>query len=735
MSDQQDIDPRKLYIRNLAFEVVKQDIREAFDSYGEIEACDVPMEKPGKCKGFAFVKFKNVEDAKIALEKMNNVPILNRPIHINFAQNIQKDYHNRDHGDHFQRRDFHDRGDDRQGGGYHGRQDMKYDNRGRDNYHGGGHRDYNRQGSDSRPHYHNDRPPHYENRGSRFEERHDGDNQRQGGVGGPGYYTKNEKGEYQKQPYPQGDSGRSQGGYQPHSSRPPLSSSYSNNESRGGFSSRPPENKPMNQQDRIRMIEEASDARNRQVSSKGSNFDNPNSSNINQVPPTSQQQYQQPIPDVSQIQSIPHQDLPTQSVGGAQLNQKVNPEKEQYLQNFINKPLGELKAPPQFVSQLVTQAQQQLQQQTPPKQFLYIFIILFSDSTHLNQPIDNFGQYNGQGQSQNEPPQRSSNYDQYDQPAATSNFQSRKSFEDKGSSNYNSRPRQYENRNRSGSPRRQPRSRSRDRDTRRPPFERDDSNRPYQTKDDRRSDNRGGFDRRDDNHRGGNFEGRRDFQYDRNARGGDHHHHQRRDRSNSPSHHTSSNFNRGRDNFKRSGSRERVDNHHPRGGNDFRRNDRDFQRRDDRGGRDFRDNDRGGYGNRGGYERGGFRGRGGYDRGGFRGGRGGFRGGRGGPRNFEDEAPAHSQFDQDKVRQAAETAMQTYGYGNYDSYQNYGGYEYPQVSYDQTAYVPQPTEYQQVNQVAAPQQVELAKGSSNGQSKTFDISSHFDQLKNQSDSK
>ena len=47
----QEIDPRKLYIRNLAFEVVKDDIRKAFEPFGIIEACDVPMEKPNKCKG------------------------------------------------------------------------------------------------------------------------------------------------------------------------------------------------------------------------------------------------------------------------------------------------------------------------------------------------------------------------------------------------------------------------------------------------------------------------------------------------------------------------------------------------------------------------------------------------------------------------------------------------------------------------------------------------------------
>ena len=39
---------RKLYIRNLAFEVEQLVIRQAFEQYGQIKRCDVPLEKPGK---------------------------------------------------------------------------------------------------------------------------------------------------------------------------------------------------------------------------------------------------------------------------------------------------------------------------------------------------------------------------------------------------------------------------------------------------------------------------------------------------------------------------------------------------------------------------------------------------------------------------------------------------------------------------------------------------------------
>ncbi len=51
MESESKVNMRKLYIRNLAFEVESLHISDEFKEFGEILRCDVPMEKPGKCKG------------------------------------------------------------------------------------------------------------------------------------------------------------------------------------------------------------------------------------------------------------------------------------------------------------------------------------------------------------------------------------------------------------------------------------------------------------------------------------------------------------------------------------------------------------------------------------------------------------------------------------------------------------------------------------------------------------
>ena len=44
---------RKLYIRNLDFKVISQDLKSAFSKFGEILKCDVPSDhaNPNRCKG------------------------------------------------------------------------------------------------------------------------------------------------------------------------------------------------------------------------------------------------------------------------------------------------------------------------------------------------------------------------------------------------------------------------------------------------------------------------------------------------------------------------------------------------------------------------------------------------------------------------------------------------------------------------------------------------------------
>ena len=50
-SESTQYNKRKLYIRNLDFNVIRDDIHDAFSKHGKVIKCDVPMEKPGKCKG------------------------------------------------------------------------------------------------------------------------------------------------------------------------------------------------------------------------------------------------------------------------------------------------------------------------------------------------------------------------------------------------------------------------------------------------------------------------------------------------------------------------------------------------------------------------------------------------------------------------------------------------------------------------------------------------------------
>ena len=51
---------RKLYIRNLDFNVVPEDLVQEFSKFGKILACDVPRDqlKEGKCKGYTHTYFK-----------------------------------------------------------------------------------------------------------------------------------------------------------------------------------------------------------------------------------------------------------------------------------------------------------------------------------------------------------------------------------------------------------------------------------------------------------------------------------------------------------------------------------------------------------------------------------------------------------------------------------------------------------------------------------------------------
>ncbi|EPQ32028.1 uncharacterized protein PFL1_00226 [Pseudozyma flocculosa PF-1] len=73
----------RLYVGSLHFSLTDENIKAVFEPFGEVEYVDLHREADtGKSKGFAFVQFKEPEDAKKALESMNGFDLAGRAIRV-----------------------------------------------------------------------------------------------------------------------------------------------------------------------------------------------------------------------------------------------------------------------------------------------------------------------------------------------------------------------------------------------------------------------------------------------------------------------------------------------------------------------------------------------------------------------------------------------------------------------------------------------------------------------------
>src|SRR5579862_5424547 len=67
---------KKIFVGNLAFDTTEEDLREHFGRCGEVKAVFIAtLEDSGKCKGFAWVEFEDLEAAEAAVRGWVKVPI------------------------------------------------------------------------------------------------------------------------------------------------------------------------------------------------------------------------------------------------------------------------------------------------------------------------------------------------------------------------------------------------------------------------------------------------------------------------------------------------------------------------------------------------------------------------------------------------------------------------------------------------------------------------------------
>lgn len=73
---------RKLYVGNLHYNITEVQLRQVFEAFGTVELVQMPVDETGHCKGFGFVQFARLEDAKAALTLNGQLEIAGRTIKV-----------------------------------------------------------------------------------------------------------------------------------------------------------------------------------------------------------------------------------------------------------------------------------------------------------------------------------------------------------------------------------------------------------------------------------------------------------------------------------------------------------------------------------------------------------------------------------------------------------------------------------------------------------------------------
>ena len=76
-----------IYVGDLSYEVSTEDLRQAFEAYGEVSVANIIKDKySGQPRGFAFVEMPNDGEAQTAIENLNGKDLSGRQIKVSEAR-------------------------------------------------------------------------------------------------------------------------------------------------------------------------------------------------------------------------------------------------------------------------------------------------------------------------------------------------------------------------------------------------------------------------------------------------------------------------------------------------------------------------------------------------------------------------------------------------------------------------------------------------------------------------
>ncbi|MBN2298515.1 MAG: RNA-binding protein [Deltaproteobacteria bacterium] len=77
----------KIYVGNLSYEVTEDDLRMAFEQFGQTESVAIIKDKfSGQSKGFGFVEMASKSEGQAAIEGMNGKELKGRALNVNEAR-------------------------------------------------------------------------------------------------------------------------------------------------------------------------------------------------------------------------------------------------------------------------------------------------------------------------------------------------------------------------------------------------------------------------------------------------------------------------------------------------------------------------------------------------------------------------------------------------------------------------------------------------------------------------
>lgn len=76
-----------IYVGNLPRETTSDDLREAFEAFGQVESAHCVKDRfTGENRGFGFVEMPSDEEARAAIESMNGKEFMGRTLNVNEAR-------------------------------------------------------------------------------------------------------------------------------------------------------------------------------------------------------------------------------------------------------------------------------------------------------------------------------------------------------------------------------------------------------------------------------------------------------------------------------------------------------------------------------------------------------------------------------------------------------------------------------------------------------------------------